>query len=68
MYDLWTGHIAAFLSECQFERWAIIVPEDVLKRWQRRMSATYDELPNEEKEIARQEADRILRALEVRGE
>lgn len=73
VHDSWSDWMKYLFSKCDtiykhpedmndFTEYTII-PTWVYKRWKRQMETSYEELPDNEKESDRKEADRYLDAL-----
>ena len=67
-HEAWSGWMEYMFTKGRFEEsneyaLAWIMPSWAVDRWQRQMNTPYDELPEEEKESDRKEADKILAAI-----
>jgi hypothetical protein len=64
----WSGWMQYLFGKCedqQFDgRTQKVIPAWAVERWQRQMTTPYAELPEKEKESDREEARRVLAALE----
>ncbi len=61
VHELWIQWMQYFQKQVRWIEgmgWAI--PEDIIVRWQRQMRTKYDDLPEEDKESNRRQADKIL--------
>ncbi len=45
-----------------------IIPEELVNRWTRQINTPYNDLPEEEKESDRQEADKFINLMEVQND
>ncbi len=66
----WSGWMEYLFSKCfaevgQFDRETgnLVIPGWAVKRWRRQMKTSYTDLPEEEKESDRKEADRFFALL-----
>jgi len=69
-HDAWAGWMR-FLFEASFNdvNGTVVIPACLVSRWKRQCSTSYLELPEEEKQSDRDEADRIIGIVEsARGE
>jgi hypothetical protein len=69
-HEQWIGWMEYLFSKCfaevgQFDKKTgnLIIPEWAVNKWRRQMSMPYAELPENEKESDRKEADRFLALL-----
>jgi len=67
MHNQWTGWMKYLFSKCS-KHWTggILIPRPLVERWQRQMETPYSDLPEEEKESDRLEADKILELFKKR--
>lgn len=73
MHEQWSGWMKYLFSKCFVETidkgrgkevsGRFIIPEEFVTRWMRQMGASYDQLPEEEKESDRKEADKIIQLI-----
>ena len=47
---------------------SVTIPADSVRRWKRQCATKYEDLPEEEKESDRDEADKMTKIMEVQGE
>lgn len=60
----WSDWMEYLFSKCQMnEDGTAIIPAWAVERWQRQMNIPYSELPEDEKESDRAEADKMLEVL-----
>ena len=70
-HEQWCGWMKWMFNHGYFESMNLrgvvqavwIMPNNLLSRWQRQMNTPYKDLPENEKESDRNEADRILKIL-----
>lgn len=72
-HEAWSGWMKYLFSKCKDARCAddahVAIPGWAVKRWQRQMNTPYAELPEDEKESDRAEADKMLAILQgLRGD
>lgn len=64
MHSAWSGWMIYLFSRCTMnEDGTATIPFWAVQRWKRQMNTAYDDLPEEEKESDRKEADELLGAL-----
>lgn len=56
----WSGWMKYMFDKSTAVEGEVIIPESLVKRWTRQMNTPYDDLPEEEKNSDRIEADRII--------
>ena len=57
----WSGWMAYLFSKAEFKNdGSVVIPAWAVKRWRRQMLTPYNELPENEKESDRSEADKII--------
>ena len=64
-HDAWSGWMRYLF--CQSENkddGTVVIPADLARRWIRQMETSYDDLPENEKDSDRHEADKMLRILQ----
>lgn len=67
-HEAWTGWMEYLFNktipykpgEVQAEEGAVIIPKWAVERWKRQVDTKYSDLPEDEKESDRQEADKII--------
>jgi len=60
----WSGWMKYLFSKCQETGdGRIIIPSWAVLRWQKQMTTAYKDLPEEEKESDKEEADRFIKIL-----
>ena len=63
-HSAWSQWVAYMFDKCiysvSFGGDKLIIPNDLVLRWQRQMDTPYADLPEHEKEIDRAEADKML--------
>lgn len=70
-HDQWSGWMKYLFSKCEptilseTNEKALIIPLWAVERWQRQMNTLYQDLPKEEKDSDRKEADRFIRILRI---
>lgn len=71
-HKAWSGWMRYLFSKCDFtmpvilsalENGSVIIPKEFVERWMRQMNTEYVDLPENEKESDRKEADEILAIL-----
>lgn len=63
-HEQWSGWMRYLFGKCAiYEEGSAIIPAWAVKRWQRQMNTAYSDLPEEEKESDRREADKMLAIL-----
>lgn len=63
-HDAWSGWMIYLFSKCEkLPDGRMIIPRWDVDRWQRQMTTKYEHLPEPEKDSDREEADRMLEAL-----
>lgn len=61
----WSGWMEYLFDKCQMnEDGTATIPAWAVERWQRQMRTPYAELPEDEKESDRAEADKVLEVLQ----
>ena len=67
-HTAWSGWMEYLFSKCigPESDGGLIIPRDSVDRWLRQANTAYADLPEEEKESDRAEADKILAILEGR--
>ncbi len=69
-HDAWSGWMRYLFSKCEVrvlenvDRASLVIPERFVDRWRRQLETRYADLPEEEKESDRVEAQRMLEVLE----
>jgi hypothetical protein len=64
----WSGWMQHFFSKCEVgDDGVLIVPAGYVQALERQMYAKYAQLTEAEKELDRQEADKVLAALNLTG-
>lgn len=66
-HEAWSGWMKYMFSRCGDKRLGggYCIPVELVERWQRQMTTPYTDLPENEKESDREEADKIMKLLEV---
>jgi hypothetical protein len=63
-HEQWSGWMRYLFSKCEITRpgepLGLVIPEWAVTRWERQMNTPYAELPEQEKDSGRAEADRVL--------
>ena len=62
-HNIWTHWMQYLFSKCVRLRSGLMIPTDKVTRWQRQMRTLYKDLPEEEKESDRHQADKVLKLL-----
>lgn len=63
-HDAWSGWMEYLFGKCTINRQGdCVIPREVYKRWYRQMKTSYADLPENEKESDRYEADRMLKIM-----
>lgn len=61
----WSGWMEYLFSKCEvLPSRTVVIPEWAVERWKRQATTPYADLPPEERESDRQEADRVLAVFE----
>ena len=62
----WAGWMEYMFSKCRADSpGGLTIPMWAVERWQRQMNTPYAELPEEEKNSDREEADKVLQLIGV---
>ena len=70
-HTAWSGWMQYMFSKCEPIAGlgeALIIPEEFVQRWKRQMKTAYTDLPENEKESDREEAQEILVILGIDNE
>lgn len=60
-HEQWSGWMMYMFNECtRNEDGTVTVPAWAVERWQRQMTTPYRQLPEDERESDRRQADRVL--------
>ena len=60
-HDQWSGWMKYLFSKCTLcDDGTAVIPQWAVDRWTRQMNTEYDQLPEEEKESDREEAQRYM--------
>jgi hypothetical protein len=63
-HEAWSGWMRYMFGKCErahgYDHEAVAIPKWAVERWTRQMNTSYADLPEEEKESDRKEADKIL--------
>ena len=60
-HEQWVGWMKYLFNKCAVTGNGLtIIPSWAVERWRRQMNTPYEDLPEEEKETDRKEADKIL--------
>ena len=61
-HEQWSGWMLFLFAKSEYRPdGSIIIPPDLVERWERQMNTDYSNLPEDEKESDRIEADRFIR-------
>lgn len=61
----WSGWMRYLFDQCDFnEDFTVTIPASLAKRWLRQVNTAYNDLPENEKDADRKEADRVIAILE----
>jgi hypothetical protein len=64
-HEQWAGWMKyMFGQSLEKEDGSIEIPSSLVARWKRQMNTTYTELPEDERESDRVEADKVLRVIQ----
>lgn len=68
-HDQWSGWTRYLFDQCIFnEDFTVTIPAGFALRWLRQAGTTYGDLPENEKDSDRHQADRVLAVIEQCGE
>jgi hypothetical protein len=60
-HDAWSGWMRYLFSKCKWHAvMGVIIPANLVSRWERQIATPYRDLPEKEKNSDRKEADRML--------
>ena len=60
-HEQWSGWMKYLFTKCRTrDNREVVIPKWAVERWQRQMVTLYADLPEDEKNSDREEADRIL--------
>jgi hypothetical protein len=59
-HEAWSGWMRYMFDKSVVMSRGVLIPQDLVERWERQMKTPYAELPENEKESDRAEADRML--------
>ena len=66
-HEQWSGWMEYLFEKChkqtECEDGAMVIPPWAVERWKRQMKTSYEDLPEEEKDSDRTEADRVIEIL-----
>lgn len=63
-HDQWVGWMKYLFSKCYFKDGCYVIPQWAQARWSRQMETPYNELPLDERDSDRKEADKVLALVE----
>ena len=63
-HDQWVGWMKYLFSKCYFKDGCYVIPQWAQARWSRQMETPYNELPLDERDSDRKEADKVLALIE----
>lgn len=65
VHIIWADWMEYLLEKCSLqEDGSVVIPKNLVRRWKRQMFSEYEELPDNERESDRYEADRIIELFE----
>jgi uncharacterized protein with von Willebrand factor type A (vWA) domain len=65
VHESWSGWMDHLFRQCETgPNESVIIPKHFVQRWHRQLNTPYAELTEPEKDSDREQADRILRAIE----
>lgn len=63
-HTMWSGWMEYLFSKCEDNYdFSVTIPASLVGRWKRQMQTPYNNLPENEKESDRVEAERIMQAI-----
>jgi hypothetical protein len=62
----WAGWMNYLFDKCEIAGDTLVIPAWAVERWERQANTPYGELPEQEKESDRKEADRMMAIMEGR--
>ncbi len=67
-HEQWSGWMQCLFSKGEFldKDGTWVMPSELVERWQRQMHTAYDDLPEDEKQSDRVEADKMMTIVNAR--
>ena len=66
-HEAWSGWMKYLYTKCSAiaDDGAILIPASLVERWERQMNTSYSDLPENEKESDRKEADKMIEIFDA---
>jgi len=64
-HEAWAGWMRYLFGQCIDYDGEIVIPQWAVERWTRQMETAYQDLPEQEKESDRAEADKMLAIIDA---